>query len=340
MGKLFGILLASMGFSGLLTVPFIDLLYKLKFQQQKNLSIDFKGQKTLYNKLHGWKVGTPTGGGILIIFSAFLFILLFYLLTEYRMNWTSTILFFTLFSFGLLGFYDDVRKFFKLETKDFWGLRIRYKFMLQWVPALVIGYLLYRYMNIDYITIPYFWGRVTVHLHWWFIPLGATLIVFFSNAFNITDGMDGLSAGLLLVCLSVVWVLCKSCIYHGDIEVFMATLIGALIPFLYFNIYPARLFMGDTGALAFGAILAVIALMVDQAMVLPILGGVFVIEAFSTLIQWTSMWLRDGKKVFLIAPLHHHFEALGWDETKVTMRFWLAGVVLAFVALFVATFQF
>ncbi|MBU0708422.1 phospho-N-acetylmuramoyl-pentapeptide-transferase [Patescibacteria group bacterium] len=339
-GKLFGILLASMGFSGILIIPFINLLYKLKFRQPQNLSIDFKGQKTLYNKLHGWKVGTPIGGGILTVFSAFLFTLIFYAFTSFRMNWTSTILFVTLFSFGLLGFYDDVRKFFKLEAKGLLGLRIRFKFLLQWVPAFLIGYLLFRYMEIDSVTVPYLLGERTFRLGWLFVPIAAVLIVFFCNAFNITDGMDGLSGGLLVITLVGLWVLSGSCVHHGDIELFIATLVGALIPFLYFNIYPARLFMGDTGALAFGAMLAVVALMIDQAFILPILGGVFVVEAFSSLIQWASMWLRDGKKVFLIAPLHHHFEALGWDETKVTMRFWLAGIVLLFIALFIATFQF
>lgn len=339
MGKLFGILLASMGLGGLLIVPFIDLLYKLKFRQPKTKSVDFKGQESLYRELHGWKVGTPTGGGILIIFSTFLFSVIFYQLTEFRMNWTSTIIFLTLFSFGLLGFYDDLKKFFRFGESGFWGLRIRYKFALQWVLALGISFLICRYMRIDYVTIPYLVGSWTIELGGWFVPVGATLIVFFCNAFNITDGMDGLSAGLLLITLAALWVLSQSCIHYGDINVFIATLIGALIPFLYFNIYPARLFMGDTGALAFGALLAVIALMIDQAFVLLILGGVYVAEALSSLLQWLSMLFRDGRKVFLIAPLHHHFEARGWDETKVTMRFWLAGVVLTFVALFLATFQ-
>lgn len=327
-----------MAFTGMLMIPFINLLYKLKFRQTKNLSIDFKGQKTLYNELHGWKVGTPVGGGILIVVSVFLFSLIFYAITEFRLNWTSTILFTTLFSFGLLGLYDDVRKFFKKETRGIFGLRIRYKFLLQWLLAFLVSYLIFRYMNIDYITLPYIFGKTTLNLGWLFIPLAATLVVFFTNAFNITDGMDGLSGGLLLISLSALWFLCGKCIHHGDITLFIATLMGALIPFLYFNIYPARLFMGDAGALAFGAMLAVIALMIDGAAVLLIIGGVFVAEALSTLLQWSSMWIRSGKKLFLIAPLHHHFEALGWDETKVTMRFWLAGVILAFVGLFVATF--
>lgn len=340
MGKLFGILLASMVFSGLLAVPFINLLYKLKFQEKKYESVDFRGRKTLYNKLRGWKVGTPIGGGILIIGSTFLFSFLFYLFTSFAINWTAIILFMTFFLFGLLGFYDDLPKLFRLQKSRLLGLRVRYKFLLQWLAAILIAYLIFEKMGVDYITLPYFWGKTTFHFEGWFVPLGATLIVFFCNAFNITDGMDGLSAGLLMISLVTLWALTGECIFKGDVSLFLATLIGALVPYLYFNIYPARFIMGDTGALAFGAMLAVVALMIDQSAILPILGGVFVVEAFSTLIQWGSMWLRNGKKVFLIAPLHHHFEAIGWDETKVVMRFWLAGVVLAFVALFWASFQF
>ena len=119
--------------------------------------------------------------------------------------------------------------------------------------------------------------------------------------------------------------------------VFIAVLIGAIIPYLYFNIYPARLWLGDTGALAFGALLAVIALMIDQTLVLPIIGGMFVIEAASSLIQLASRHFRNGKRVFRLAPLHHHFEVIGWEETKVTMRFWLFGIILAWIGLFVAS---
>jgi len=171
----------------------------------------------------------------------------------------------------------------------------------------------------------------------WYIPFAAFVVIAMSNAFNITDGMDGLSTGLMIIALSAFWVLAQPFFeVSGDVLVFIAVLIGALLAFLYFNIYPARLFMGDTGSLAFGALLGVIALMTNQVMVLPFIGGVFVAEVSSSLIQLVSLKYFN-KRVFSIAPLHHHFEAKGWDETKVTMRFWLVGTLLAFVGLLIAT---
>lgn len=336
MYKLFGILILSSLFTGALIIPFINLLYKLKFRNPTYKSEDFLGRKTPFAKLHGWKVGTPTGGGILIIISTFLFSLVFYFVTKFSINWTAIILFFTLFSFGFLGFYDDIQKFFNLERTGIWGFRFRYKFVIQWVLAFLIGYLLYSKMNLHSIFIPIINQQLTISSL--YISFAALVIVASSNAFNITDGLDGLSTGLLLIALSAFWYLAGFSIHHGDIQLFIAVLMGALLPFLYFNIYPARLFPGDTGALAFGAMLGVIALMINQSLVLPIIGGVFVAEAASSIIQITSFALRRGKRVFLIAPLHHHFEAKGWDETKVTMRFWLTGAVLAFIGLFIATF--
>lgn len=341
MYKLFGILLLSSFFTGILIVPFIDLLYKLKFRNPKYKSRDFLGRETIFAKLHGWKVGTPTGGGILIIISTFLFSLIFYAVTKFTINWTAIILFSTLFSFGLLGLYDDLQKFFGLEKKGMWSFRFRYKFLIQWILALIVSYLLFSRMDLNSFSLPIFGPLLEIRnltLDIFFIPFAAAVIVATSNAFNITDGMDGLATGLLLIALSAFWFLSSFSIYAGDIQLFLAVLIGALLPFLYFNIYPARLFMGDTGALALGAMLGVVALMSNQALVLPIIGGVFVAEALSSILQVFSMKYRGGKRVFKIAPLHHHFEALGWNETKVTMRFWLAGAVLAFVGLFVATF--
>jgi phospho-N-acetylmuramoyl-pentapeptide-transferase len=162
----------------------------------------------------------------------------------------------------------------------------------------------------------------------------AFVIVATVNAVNLADGLDGLANGLLIIALAAFWWL-ATLTNMADIDVFLATIIGSMLAFHYFNIYPARVWMGDTGALALGGMLAVVALMLNQAFVLPLIGGVFVLETLTTLIQWTSKATR-GKKVFMATPIHHHFEALGWDETKVTMRFWLAGAISAFIGLFVA----
>ncbi len=335
MFKFFGILLLSLVFTGSLSVPFINLLYKLKFQTEEKRKDIFGKDTPIFKKLHKAKIGTPVGGGILVVIAVVLFSAIFYLFTKFTINWTTIILFFTFLSFALLGFYDDWQKFFKLEKRGFWGLRFRHKFILQWTLALIVGYLLFHKMNLNSISIPITNYQLPITI--FFIPFAALIIVGTTNAFNITDGLDGLAGGLLMIALSTFWVLAGFSPFAGDVSLFIAVLMGSLLAFLYFNIYPARFFMGDAGSMAFGSTLGVLALMTNSVAVLPIIGGVFVAEALSTLIQWGSKWLR-GKKVFLIAPLHHHFEAKGWDETKVTMRFWLAGAALAFIGLFLATF--
>ena len=146
--------------------------------------------------------------------------------------------------------------------------------------------------------------------------------------------LDGLASGLTLFALSAFWVL-SSQTNLGDVSLFIAVIVGSLLAFLYFNIYPARVWLGDTGALSIGAMLAVVALMIDASLVLPFVGIMFVLEAASSLLQMFSKAVLK-KRIFIAAPLHHHFEAKGWDETKVTMRFWLAGAVSVFIGLFIA----
>jgi phospho-N-acetylmuramoyl-pentapeptide-transferase len=337
MYKLFGILLLSLLFTSILIVPFINLLYNLRFRQKHVRTVNAKGQRAM----HQWKVGTPIGGGILVIISLVLFSALFYFLTDYMINWTTLILLLTLTLFGALGLYDDLRKFFKFGKRKIRVLPAWTKFMLQAICGLTIGYFLYTYMGLQTLSFPLLGPLLQwepLHLGWIYIPMAAAVIISSSNAFNITDGLDGLSTGLLLIALAAFWYLTTLSPFGGDVALFIAVLIGALLPYLYFNIYPARLWLGDTGALAFGAMLAVIALMIGQVLVLPFIGGMFVIEGASSLIQIIAKRFFGGRKVFKIAPLHHHFEAVGWDETKVTMRFWLAGIVLAWIGLFVATF--
>ncbi|PIU68166.1 phospho-N-acetylmuramoyl-pentapeptide-transferase [candidate division WWE3 bacterium CG06_land_8_20_14_3_00_42_16] len=345
--KIFGILLLSFLFTGLLSIPFINLLYKLKFQRQEEHSKDILGKDTpIFARLHGWKIGTPNGGGILVIGSVLLFSFIFYKVTKFNFNSTSSILYLTIILFGALGFYDDIQKIFGWKKTGFWGLKIRFKLLIQIVFALIISSLIYLKMGISSLIIPLpqlnflaydsmvNWQGLVVNLGVFYIFFATFVIVGATNAFNITDGLDGLATGLLLVALSAFWYL-AGLQNHGDVILFMAVLTGSLLAFMYFNIFPARIWLGDTGAMAFGALLAVIALVTQSVAVLPIIGGVFVVEAMSTLIQWYSKALR-GKKIFLCAPLHHHFEAKGWDETKVTMRFWLAGAVLAFIGIFIA----
>jgi len=331
--KLIVAALLSFLFSFVLEVPFINLLYKIKFRDSEKLSVDFRGQQTLFNQLHGHKAGTPTGGGILIVVSSALFTALIYLLTQFNFNNTSAVLYFSMAAFGLLGFYDDAKKTLgKRASGALWCLRLKYKLLIQISLGLVIGFLLYQLLGLHTLWLPLLG---TFDLGYLYVIYAAIVVVATSNAFNITDGLDGLSTGLLMISLLPFWYLASFSPFSGDVGLFIAVMLGALLAFLYFNIYPARIIMGDTGALALGAMLGVIALIVGQSFTLVIIGGVFVVEAASSLIQWGSMLLRN-KRVFLIAPLHHHFEALEWPETKVTMRFWLAGIFLAFLGLFVA----
>jgi phospho-N-acetylmuramoyl-pentapeptide-transferase len=333
MAKLLGILIFSFLATLVAAIPFINLLYKLKFQRQKEQNKDIFGQVTsIVNRLHAWKVGTPNAGGLLIISVTIFLSAIFYIFTKYSLNWTAYILYFSLISYGLLGFYDDIRKFFGWKKSGVWGLQIKYKFVLQWMIALIVAWLIYANLGQQYLNIP-LWGNFDLGIL--YIPFAAFVIVAMTNAVNITDGLDGLATGLVVIALSAYWVL-TNLAGDGDISLFIAVTIGSLLAFLYFNIFPARVWLGDTGALSLGALLAVIALMTNQVVVLPIIGLVFVAEAASSLLQWWSKATRDGKKIFLAAPIHHHFEAKGWDETKVTMRFWLAGAIAAFLGLFVA----
>lgn len=331
--KLLGASLLSFGFSFILAVPFISLLYRLKFKDAAKLSIDFKGQPTLFNKLHGNKVGTPTGGGILIITSSAIFTALIYLFTKFHFNSTSLILYVSMVSFGLLGLYDDVRKFFgKSAPGALKMLRLPHKLAIQIILGLLIGYLIFAKVGLHTLWLPLFG---IFDLGFLYIPFAALVVIATTNAFNITDGLDGLASGLLMIALIPFWYLTSGSTLNGDISLFIAVIIGSLAAFLYFNIYPARVFMGDTGALALGAMLGTIALLSGHPVALFVIGGIFVIEALSSLLQWGSMLTRN-KKIFLIAPIHHHFEALGWPETKVTMRFWLVGIFLALLGIFIS----
>lgn len=342
MVDLLAILLFTFGVTFVSAVPFINQLYKLKFQRQREQQRDIFGAVTsIVNRLHGWKVGTPNAGGILIILVTIVLSAIFYKLVPgydivtrlYGVNWVAAILYLTLISFGLLGLYDDIRKFYGFGSKGAWGLRIRYKFLLQWLLGLGIAFLLYDKMDLSQVYVPIIAKNIELGL--WYIPFAALVIVGTSNAVNITDGLDGLVTGLMIIALMAFWYLVAATGFV-DVSLFIAVMIGSLLAFMYFNIYPARVWLGDTGALALGAMLGVIALVSNSVLLLPFIGFIFVLETASVLIQWTSKALRSGKKVFLASPIHHHFEARGWDETKVTMRFWLAGAITAFLGIFFA----
>src|SRR3972149_6132762 len=310
-----GLLLFSFSITSLLVVPFIDLLYKLKLTRKKEAPL--KGKIPLFDKLHDIKAGTPVGGGILIIL-------------------VVTILF-TFLSFGLLGLYDDLIKMLakpKPGLVGLWfGLTRRHKFVLQWILGFIVGFVLFKKLGIEIVHIPLF--EKTLHLGYWYIPFAAFVIVAFSNALNITDGLDGLASGLLVICLVAFGAIAANSL-DTPVSLFFTLWLGALLAFGYFNIWPARIHLGDVGALSFGASLAVIGLLTGSIAALVVIGGLFVVEISSSFIQIIG-WKVLKKPILPLAPLHNTFLAIGWEEPKIVMRAWLAGLILAIFGLWLAT---
>ncbi|PIV01283.1 hypothetical protein COS54_01315 [Candidatus Shapirobacteria bacterium CG03_land_8_20_14_0_80_39_12] len=336
-----GLLIFSFLITSILVVPFISLLYKLKFYRRVQQTKDTEGVRTkIFDKFNNSKAGTPVGGGLLVIGITFLlYLILFpllsfwgtYIRTSFKMMDELNILFFTFISFGLLGLYDDIKKFFGFEKSGFFGLRLRHKFLIQWILAFIVSSMMYFNLGLSIVNIPS-WG--VLHLGPVFIPLAAFAIVTFANAFNITDGLDGLSSGVLLICLFAFWIL-SSTVLDTPLSVFIAIWIGSLIAFLYFNVYPARIFLGDVGALSFGATLAVIGLLIGKFVALIIIGGIFIIEVGSSLIQILSKKFFK-RKAFAVAPFHLWLQNRGWEEPKIVMRAWLAAFILAIFGLWLS----
>ncbi len=341
MALFLGLLIFSFIITSICLVPFINLLYKLKMTRRKQKTKDFQNKPTpIFDRFHQHKAGTPVGGGFLIVvlvclLFAFLFPLGKYLgvfvTYVYPIAEEINIIFFSFLSFALLGFYDDILKFFNFKKSGFFGLRMRHKFIIQWILALVISLLLYQNLKIDIFYVP-FVG--VFRLGWLYVPLAAMVIVAFANAVNVTDGLDGLASGILMICLFAFWILSAS-ILDTPLSFFISLWIGSLIAFLYFNIYPARIWLGDVGALSFGATLAVVGLLLGKVMGLVVIGGIFVAEILSSLMQ--IVWKKfKGRKLFPVAPLHLWLQLIGWEEPKIVQRAWLAGIMLAIFGVWLA----
>lgn len=327
-----GLLLLSFFITSVLLVPFIDFLYKLKFRRKKQVTRDAFNKKTpIFDKFNTWKVGTPVGGGLLIIPVVTILTMWAYgLFGQAVKPWEVFVIIFTFISFGLLGFYDDYRKFFNGHDK-FFGLRLRHKLIIQIILALIVGSIFYFALNYDFIFVH--WLGL-VHIGPLFILLAAFVIVAFANAFNITDGLDGLASGSLMICLIAFWVISSS-LLDPSLAVFIAIWVGALIAFLYFNIFPARIWLGDVGALSFGATLAVVGLLTGKIITVAVIGGIFIVEVASSLVQLLSKRFL-GKKIFKVSPFHLLLQEAGWEEPKIVMRVWLAGIILAILGVWLA----
>ena len=341
MVQILGLLLISFFAVSVLLVPYINLLYKIKFLRQRQKTKDiFEAPTPIFDRLHVSKIGVPVGGGALIIvLVSVLFLLIVNVAPFFGFKQTSVyplskevkILLFTFLAFGGLGLLDDLRKTFNFKKTNFWGIRFRYKFAAQWVLALLIAGYLYFDLKIDIVNIRFF---DIFHLGIFYIPFAAFTIVSFTNAVNISDGLDGLAAGLLLICISAFLVISSS-ILDTTLSVFLGLWVGALIAFLYFNIWPARIMLGDVGALSFGATLALCGLLLGKPIALAIIGGMFVVEVASSLVQILSKKIRK-KRIFDVAPLHLWVQNKGWEEPKIVFRFWLAQIVFAIFGLWLS----
>jgi phospho-N-acetylmuramoyl-pentapeptide-transferase len=241
------------------------------------------------------------------------------------------ILLFTFASFGLLGVYDDLTKMFFWRKNGHFGLRLRHKLFLETVLGLIIGYWLYASLKIDIIHIP-FLG--VYHIGIFYILFAAFTIISFANAVNITDGLDGLATGVLMIALTSFWIIAAS-ILDVPTSIFIAIWLGGLMAFLYFNIPPARIFLGDSGSLSFGASFAVVGLILGKAFTLPLIGGIFLVEIVSSFAQLMSRKFRK-KQLFAAAPFHLYLQQKGWEEPKIVMRFWLISILLCVFGLMLA----
>ncbi len=304
------------------TPVFTNFLYKHKLGKK----IRDAKSAPIYNKLHKHKAGTPTMAGILIWGTTALLTLIFNL--ERSATWLPL---FALVATGIVGAVDDLFNVRGIGEKG-GGLRFREKFPLYIVIALAGALWFYFKLDWNMIHIP---GIGDYMLGFWYIPIFVLVLVWMAFSADLTDGLDGLAAGIFALAFAAYAIICLT---QGRVELaaFCGTIMGALLAFLWFNIPPARFFMGDTGSMALGITLGVLAFLTNTVFVLPIITLVFLIEGLSFIIQFTSKKLRGGKKVFLSSPIHHHLEAIGWSEQKITMRFWVIGAVSATAGLIIA----
>jgi phospho-N-acetylmuramoyl-pentapeptide-transferase len=259
-------------------------------------------------------------------------------------NYFTWIVLFVIISYGLVGFIDDYLMQIKKRNK---GLNVRNKLMLQFGLALITGYLVYASPDFStQVTIPFF-KKLSPDLGWGYILFAAFVIVGASNAVNLTDGLDGLAIGPVIIAAATYMIFAyvaghikiadylqiNYVVGSGEVAILCGTLAGAGMGFLWFNSYPAQIFMGDVGSLSLGAGLGTIAVITKQEILLVLVGGLFVVEALSVIFQVGFFKMTSGRRIFKMAPLHHHFELKGWPEPKVIVRFWIIAIALALLAM-------
>jgi phospho-N-acetylmuramoyl-pentapeptide-transferase len=289
---------------------------------------------------HKDKAGTPTMGGCLLL----PVIIVTTVLWAEPNNLYVWLVVFVGLGFGFIGFLDDYLKIIRKSSR---GLSIKSKFSLQVLVALIVGLILYFYPGFNSLLNVPFLKSVTPDLGFGYVILIAFVIVGASNAVNLTDGLDGLAIGPIIMAFSSYLIFAylaghvKIASYlqipyvagTGELSVLCGAVLGAGLGFLWYNSYPAELFMGDVGALPLGAILGTVAVITKQELVLILVGGIFVVEAISVILQVAYFKITGGQRIFRMAPIHHHFELKGWPESKVTVRFWIIAIVLALLSM-------
>ncbi len=287
------------------------------------------------------KIGTPTMGGLMILLGVFSGVLLWGDLSN-PYNW---FLIYIAASFGLLGAYDDYKKIKKNHSS---GLSSKFKIIIQIILALIGIFIIYNFSESSELKNLYFpfFKNLVINLGWFFIPFYLFILVGSSNAVNLTDGLDGLATVpviLVAACFAFISYVTGNIVFSGYLQIpyiegvgeasiFCGSVIGACLGFLWFNAPPAKIFMGDTGSLALGGSLGAVGIITKHEIVLAITGGLFVLEAISVIAQVISFKLT-GKRIFKMAPIHHHFEKKGWPESTVVIRFWIISIILAMIGL-------
>ncbi len=299
-------------------------------------------------KSHWSKAGTPTMGGLIVIFSVVIPVLLW---GDIKSIYIILILSGTVW-LSAVGFLDDYLKVIKKFPN---GLIARYKLLGQVTLGLLVGGVIYfspQFEGISTLTTVPFLKNVNLDLSYLYIPSVVFIVTATSNAVNLTDGLDGLAIGvttIVMLALAIISYVSGNAIYSnylniihlpgsGELTVFIAALVGASLGFLWFNSYPAQIFMGDTGSLAIGGAFGIMCVLVKKELLIPILGGIFFMETLSVIIQrlyfkYTKKKYGEGRRIFKMAPIHHHFEMLGWPEPKIVMRFYILAIILAIISL-------
>jgi len=338
-------LLSLIAFAGAMawTPLLTNFLYRYGVKAKiKEKSVDGKAAP-IFHSLHKEKRGTPLMGGLLVWITTLVLAIFLKLMgvtfggifkdLDFLSRSQTWLPMFALVTTGILGVVDDIKSTRGTGANKGGGVRFLYRFWWLFLISLLGAFWFYFKLDFDAVHIP---GLGDWEIGWWYIPFFILIIMSTAISSNETDGLDGLNGGVLIMAFSVFGTIAFT---QGRVNLasFCAVIVGGLLAFLWFNVYPARFFMGDTGAISLGTALGVVAMLTNSALILPIVCFIYLIESFSVIIQLSSKKIRN-KKVFLSAPIHHHFQALGWPETKVTMRFWILTGVMGVIGLIIGVF--